>query len=710
MTLCASAQTAPAPVTPPYSENFSTLAHASTTYPTGIVGWQLSSAATTTFVTGGPTGDRALLGSSSASNTSGGIHNYNGKLGILTSGSTNPGIVMSLVTTGQFNVTVSYDIMVIRNPYDGASNTRINESTLQYRIGNTGTWTTLTGIEYQSGTTTQTGSGVTTPQNLQARSITLPDATDDQPEIQIRWLVRDMTGAGSRPSFAIDNISIEQDFDGDGFVASLDCDDNNPIIYPGAPENCNGFDDDCDGLIDEGTLATYFADADGDLYGDPAVTALACIAPAGFVGNDLDCDDLNELINPLATEVCNGLDDNCDGLTDDADPALVGAPIWFADVDGDGFGDPVASVLACNMPTGYAADPSDCDDTNAGVNPAAGEVCNGIDDNCDGTADEGLAFTTFYADVDGDGFGDALNSTESCAGAPGGYSADNTDCDDTQSTVYPGATEICDGLDNDCNGETDENVVTAVLTPAGTATTCKGVGLTLSANTGEGYTYQWFKNGNVITGATNATYTANKPAYYQVQVNLPAGCFALSEATLVQVLPNPNANITAPNGTSLCTSVKLKASYDATYTYQWELDGAPIAGATGYLYFPTTAGNYRCEVTSAAGCSRYTASIAVTACREDENTVAAAQGSLEIFPNPAVNAFTLNMELHTDALQAQLIMLNMMGEQIYAGSVNITNGTVNQTVTLDASTPAGMYIVKLLVEDAEYTKQLVIQK
>ena len=707
--------TSPTPQAVPYAQDFSALAHAATTYPTGMAGWQLSSAASTSFITGGPTADRALIASSSASNNSGGIHNYNGKIGILTSGTANPGIAIALVTTGQYNVTVKYDIMVIRNPYDGATNTRINQSTLQYRIGNVGAWNNLTeaiysGVPYQSGTTTQTGSGVTTPQNLESRTITLPDATDNQPEVQIRWLVRDVTGSGSRPSFAIDNISIEQDFDGDGFVASLDCNDNNALIYPGAAENCNGVDDDCDALIDEGTFATFYADADSDLFGNPSVTVFACVAPGGYVGNNLDCNDLDNAINPLAAEVCNGLDDECDGLSDDADPDLVGAPIWFADADGDGFGDAATFAFACNMPTGYTADPSDCDDTNASANPAGTEVCNGIDDNCDGVADDGLTFLTYYADADGDSFGDALATISSCAGVPVGYAENSTDCDDAQSAVFPGATELCDGLDNDCDGETDESVVSATVTPAGTAYTCKGVDMVFGANTGEGYTYQWFKNGNVISGATAATYAASKPAYYQVQVNLPAGCFTLSAATLLQVLPNPNANISAPNGTSLCATVKLKASYDATYTYQWMNGGAAIAGATTYQYFPAAAGNYSCTITNVSGCSRTTASIAVSACRAGDGISTSGAENFAMYPNPANDRFVLDMELNTTAEEAQVSITNMLGVRIYAATAGITNGTINQTITLDANIPAGMYIVQVLADGRAYTKQLLIQK
>ena len=213
------AQTNPTAQAVPYSQNFGSLAWTSTTYPTGWQGWTVAAAAPgTVFNTGGPTADRALVASSSASINSGNVHNYtgnnpvDGKIGFLDTGSLDLAIALALNTTGLSNINVAYDIFTLRNPYDGGSNTRILEATLQYRVGTTGVWTTLTGIEYQNNTTTQTGSGVTTPQNLQAKSITLPSACDNQPIVQVRWTARQTVqtpaGAGARPSFGVDNIVV----------------------------------------------------------------------------------------------------------------------------------------------------------------------------------------------------------------------------------------------------------------------------------------------------------------------------------------------------------------------------------------------------------------------------------------------------------------------------------------------------------------------
>jgi gliding motility-associated-like protein len=171
-------------------------------------------------------------------------------------------------------------------------------------------------------------------------------------------------------------------------------------------------------------LLTFYADADGDGFGDAGSTTLACTAPEGYVTDNTDCDDASATVYPGATEQCNSIDDNCNTLIDDGVVFIT----YYADADGDGFGGST-SVVACAQPEGYVTDNTDCDDASATVYPGATEVCNTIDDNCNGQIDEGVLLT-FYADADGDGFGDAGSTTLACT-APEGYVTDNTDCDDT---------------------------------------------------------------------------------------------------------------------------------------------------------------------------------------------------------------------------------------------------------------------------------------
>jgi hypothetical protein len=237
-----------------------------------------------------------------------------------------------------------------------------------------------------------------------------------------------------------------------GYVANnTDCNDGNIAVNPGATEVCNTIDDDCDGLIDDADpsitgQATWYADADGDTYGNNAVSVLACFQPVGYVANNTDCNDGNIAVNPGATEVCNTIDDDCDGLIDDADPSITGQATWYADADGDTYGNNAVSVLACFQPMGYVANNTDCNDGNIAVNPGATEICNGIDDDCDGLTDDAdpsiTGQATWYADADGDTYGNNAVSVLACL-QPMGYVANNTDCNDGNIAVNPGATEVC---------------------------------------------------------------------------------------------------------------------------------------------------------------------------------------------------------------------------------------------------------------------------
>ena len=490
-----------------------------------------------------------------------------------------------------------------------------------------------------------------------------------------------------------------------------DCDDSDLSINPGATEICNAMDEDCDGIVDDGlTFVTYYKDNDGDGYGAGLYgTVTTCDgAPATYVDNDLDCEDFNATINPAADDVCNFIDDNCSGAADEGLPIFT----FYLDADGDTYGNPGATLEACG-PFGvmWVENSEDCDDADADVHPGVIDECNGIDNDCDGNIDDDALFTTYYLDNDGDTYGDNLDAgTTFCYVPAAPYVLDNTDCNDSNNTAYPGAAELCDGIDNDCDGSTDEDLVTASVSPAGPTVLCKGDFIELTANAGPGYMYQWYKNGNLIPGATSITYNTNKSGYFQVEVSLAGGCSVLSATHGISVIAKPNANITAPNGTSLCASVKLKASYGGGYSWQWYLDGSPIPGANDYLYFPTVAGSYACRVTNASGCSRNTPAIAVTTCKEGELVDGVITETFDIYPNPTIGEFVIDMTLNTTATSADMQLLNIMGEIVYNNSVSVNNGSIIESIQLNDNVPSGMYIVKVVVDGTEYTKQLVLQK
>ena len=240
----------------------------------------------------------------------------------------------------------------------------------------------------------------------------------------------------------------------DGFVGDhTDCDDTAATTFPGADETCNGLDDDCNGLVDDQAIdqLTMYPDADGDGVGALASGVLTCKLAEGWVLATGDCDDGDPERSPTLPELCDGLDNDCDGAID---VNATDAPPWYADRDGDAWG-AGAGVLSCEPLPAYVTEAGDCDDADVDVSPDAPERCDELDNDCDGKVDEDVV-TTWYLDADLDGYGTGDGVT-TCDG-PRGYAAEAGDCDDNDPGLVPGAEELCDGLDNDCNGAVDEEL------------------------------------------------------------------------------------------------------------------------------------------------------------------------------------------------------------------------------------------------------------
>ncbi|MFM2246851.1 MAG: hypothetical protein RL071_2925 [Pseudomonadota bacterium] len=224
--------------------------------------------------------------------------------------------------------------------------------------------------------------------------------------------------------------ACNRDRDDDGFKEKQDCDDEDPAINPDASETCDDVDNNCDGEVDEGLRNPWYADGDGDTWGDPDSELLTCARPEGFVDNNLDCDDSTDLFHPGAqeTDCADPADYNCDGS------------VGYADLDEDG-------LPACE----------DCDDSAATTFPGADEVCDGLDNDCNGDIDEEpVDGGTYFLDYDLDGYGGALFPTVACASPdPALFVENDDDCNDYSDQAFPGGAEVCDGLDNDCNGFID---------------------------------------------------------------------------------------------------------------------------------------------------------------------------------------------------------------------------------------------------------------
>ncbi len=254
----------------------------------------------------------------------------------------------------------------------------------------------------------------------------------------------------------LDGVTVWVDSDGDGFgdedtALSLcdptgwadnsdDCDDNDSHIYPGADEVCDDIDNDCDGDIDgdDDSLTdgqSLYTDADEDGFG-AGDAELACLGD-GWSEVDTDCDDTDDAINPDADEICDDVDNDCDDLIDGQDDAVIDAPTWYPDSDGDGFGAEDDGEVSCGGFADWVTTGEDCNDGDETIHPDADEICDGLDNDCDDLIDgqdEDVAATTWYHDGDGDGYGDPKDTLTAC-NQPGGYVGNSDDCDDTDNTV-----------------------------------------------------------------------------------------------------------------------------------------------------------------------------------------------------------------------------------------------------------------------------------
>lgn len=246
-----------------------------------------------------------------------------------------------------------------------------------------------------------------------------------------------------------DGVILIIDDDNDGFNSDEDCDDSNATVFPGATESCDDVDNNCNGVIDEGfeghvapaptcvnvgpdfitiewdginDISTFFIYQDGNYQGSAQTSTymLTGLQP------------LQEYMIIVEAVFNNG----CENLRTDI-TCTTGS---FSDNDGDG-----------------STSNEDCNDNDATIYPGAEEICDGKDNDCNGSIDDGLTFLEYYLDEDGDGFGQDDSVFPDCMQSQG-YVLEPGDCDDTDSSVFPGAEELCDGKDNNCDNQIDEGL------------------------------------------------------------------------------------------------------------------------------------------------------------------------------------------------------------------------------------------------------------
>ncbi len=379
-----------------------------------------------------------------------------------------------------------------------------------------------------------------------------------------------------------------------GVVGDGDCNDSNAAVYPGATEVINGIDDNCNSMIDENGI-TYFRDMDSDGFGDPGNSVIAGMQPPGYVLDNTDCNDNNALEKP--------------------------GQVWYKDTDNDGYAQTgAATITQCLRPTGYKAaseltsTTGDCNDNNAAINPEASEVCDGVDNNCNSSIDEGV-LTTYYRDMDNDGFGNPSVTQMACS-QPGGYVTNNTDCNDNSALEKPGqiwykdtdgdtyaetgaatitqclrptgykvaseltsttgdcndnnaainpvASEVCDGVDNNCNSSIDEGVLTTYYrdmdndgfgNPSVTQMACSQPGGYVTNNTDCNDNSALEKPGQIWYKDTDGDTYAETGAATITQCLRPTGYKVASELTSTTGDCNDNNAAINPVASEVCDGV-----------------------------------------------------------------------------------------------------------------------------------------------------------
>jgi hypothetical protein len=369
--------------------------------------------------------------------------------------------------------------------------------------------------------------------------------------------------------------------------------------------------------IDGCTPSTFYVDNDGDGFGNVALSIASCEASvAGYSRDATDCDDDCNGCHPGGTETCDGRDNDCVGGVDD------GVLLTFhADCDRDGYtaaGAP--TVLSCTTPaTGPAICPSggwagaasptpDCNDACAVCFPGNPEVCDELDNNCDLSVDEGVR-TTFVADCDGDTFTPTGATTIAACTMPstppsgcttGAWrvgASGGVDCNDNCASCYPGGTEVCDGLDQDCVSGVDNGVLLTFYRD------CDGDGYTPSpVTTTQACTLPSTRPPGCATGAwrasatpvatadcldTNAMVFRGQSMFFTspisgrpVATDYDYNCDAVEEA----LYPTAGGTCPAATTTGVCGvegwvgATVFPCEDSASHTYQYCNRGSPLGG------------------------------------------------------------------------------------------------------------------------------------
>lgn len=398
---------------------------------------------------------------------------------------------------------------------------------------------------------------------------------------------------------------------------------------------------------------------------------------------------------------------------------------FYMDQDQDGYGNREKFIEAADPPPGYVADSTDCNDLSAVIHPGAIEICNGVDDNCNGETDEGVIIPTVTTN-DALIFCEPGSATLNVLPAGSGYTyqwyKNNEMITPATSAMYEASvtgTYSCKVSSSSCFGISNNITVTsnpapaAEITPSGEIKACPHTVVTLTASAGDNFSYQWLKKNKVIAGASSQSYSTDMKGLFSVVITNQFACRDTS--VVVQIknykITDAGIKILYDGNLNLCSGpVKLKAMPSAAILFKWFRNNIPIAGASSMNLNVTAPGDYQVEVSDEHGCSSKSEEVTVfSSCRTGVELNAA--NDLFIYPNPNKGDFAIDFSTDKEWCDEGILeIINALGQVVFTSKAKMEYGKLHMQIHLDGRIASGLYFVRLQEHDSVYTERILVEK